>query len=191
MRSNAATHDEAMTIESLLERAGAKERAKIEKHLASCDAEEGVEHGQLWRKLATMMSELTGSTVESVGGNAWRFFVPDGKYRVQVFALEDKFDGKVRVYLPDIRAEALKAKVIAKTDEDDEYEIEGTEKPMRVEALDTATTPEPPAHVKHMLGWNRKAVLIALSTTDSQSPHVDTAARLCSIAAKKWSKQAQ
>ena len=94
-------------LEELLGRVAAKERAKIEKHLAACDAEADSAHADVFRRMVTMLDSRAGAGVDSVGGQAWRFFVPDGKYRLQVFALEDKGDGTLRVFLPDVMATAL------------------------------------------------------------------------------------
>ena len=81
------------------------------------------------------------------------FFVPDGKYRMQMFALEDQSDGQIAVYLPDVLNEAIKAKILKKADEEDEYAIIGSLKnTIKVELLDAANTPEPATHVKNMLG---------------------------------------
>ena len=45
-------------FEPVLERVVVKERAKIEKHLALCDAEASVTHGALWRRVAGILGEL-------------------------------------------------------------------------------------------------------------------------------------
>ena len=41
-----------------------------------------------------------------------QFYVPDGKYRMQVFALEDLRDGNVNVYCGDVLKDALAAGVL-------------------------------------------------------------------------------
>jgi hypothetical protein len=172
-------------LEDLLGRVAAKERAKIEKHLAACDAEPDSARADVFRHLVTMLDGHAGAGVDSVGGQAWRFFVPDGKYRLQVFALEDRGDGTLRVFLPDVLAQALKGGVIAKTPVANEYTLKGGgARPVHVEPLDQEK-PEPPAHVKSMLGWGRKALAITIPVTGPAS-QVNVAEALCALAAKKW-----
>jgi hypothetical protein len=173
-------------LEGFLARAAAKERTKIEKHLAACDAESDSNRGTLWRRLATMLDTHAGSGVESAGGQAWRFFRADGKYRMQVFALEDRGDGALRVSLPDVLEEAIKRKVLLKTKIPNEYGLKGSRETIRIEPLDSAKFTDPPAHVKSMLGWGRRAIEVTLPTTSDGGPRADAVEALCEIAAKKW-----
>ena len=172
-------------LEQLLGRVPAKERAKIEKHLAACDAEADTAHGDVFRRVMTMLDGHAGAGVDSVGGQAWRFFVPDGKYRLQVFAMEDRGDGTLRVFLPDVLAQALKGGVLSKTPIANEYTLKGgAARSVHVEPLDQEK-PEPPAHVKSMLGWGRKAIAITIPVVGSTA-QVSVAEALCALAAKKW-----
>src|SRR5437868_3569227 len=83
-------------------------------------------------------------------------FTPDGKYRMQMFALEDQNDGKIAVYLPDVLNDAVRTKILKKADTPDDYAIVGSMRNLlHVEALDSQNTPEPPNHMKNMLGWGR------------------------------------
>jgi hypothetical protein len=175
-------------LEGFLGRAAAKERTKIEKHLAACDAENDSNRGTLWRRLATLLDSFAGSGVESAGGQAWRFFCADGKYRMQVFALEDRGDGALRVALPDVLDEAIKKKVLLKGKVPNEYGLKGSREPLRVEALDNAKYTDPPAHVKSMLGWGRRAIEVTIPTTSEGGPRTDAVEALCEIAAKKFRK---
>jgi hypothetical protein len=110
--------------------------------------------------------------VQTVGQHAVQFFVADGKYRMQVFALEDGRDGRVVVYLPDVLAAAEKAGAPL-----------GVLKP---ESIDSSNTPNPSPHIKHMLGWNRKAVRVTLPTRASPQ-QISATETLCALAADKWS----
>lgn len=171
----------------LLARSGAKERASIEKHLAACDAENDPAHGKLWRRIAGKLGGLSPLNVQTAGQHAVMFFIPDGKYRMQVFALEDQRDGLLLVYLPDVLDQAVKAKILTKPNAAGEYALPGARRQtLTVLAMDAQNTPEPPAHVKHMLGWNRKAVRVSLPTTDANSAQVAATEALCALAAKKW-----
>jgi hypothetical protein len=112
---------------------------------------------------------------------------------MQVFALEDVRDGGIHVYLPDTMAEAQKAGVILSaprgTSEDDgprEYALPGKKGgTLLVESLSATNTPNPPAHMKNMLGWNRKALRITLPTTASDA-QIDVTEDLMALAARKW-----
>src|SRR5439155_13918638 len=122
------------------------------------------------------------------------FFIPDGKdgkYRMQVFALEDQRDGKILLYLPDVVADAIKGGVLGKPAPARRAEVDASAffavgpapaehlaYPIRahkgefleIEALDSTNTPDPPAPVTHMLGWNRKALRVTLPTVAATHP---------------------
>ena len=174
-----------MDFDTFLEKAGTKERAKIEKYLATCEASPEPGRAKLWRTLATTLASHTPLAIQSSGKDAWQFFVPDGKYRKQVFALEDLGDGTVQIYLPDILQQATKEKILAKTDVPNEFTLPKSRVTLKVDALDAANTPAPPPHYKHMLGWNRKALRITLSARD-EGPQTAAAAALLEIAAREW-----
>jgi len=191
-QSSAAALDVDTEYQALLARAGAKDRASIERHVAACDAEDGPAHGSLWRRIAARLGALAPLPVTTLGQHAVLFFIPDGKYRMQVFALEDKRDGVLNVYVPDVLAEAAKKKILGKSVEEGKYAIPGAGKQtLEVQAMDAANTPEPPQHVKNMLGWNRKALRIPLPATEAKSPAVSATEALASLAAGKWAVKAK
>ena len=180
-------------LDSLLEKVRLKDRAHIERHLAACEAEGDPRHGQVWRRLACALGTLAPLAIQMVGEGAMQFFVADGKYRMQVFALEDVRDGGIHVYLPDTMAEAQKAGVILPaprgTSEDEgprEYGLASKKGgSLLVESLSATNTPNPPAHMKNMLGWNRKALRITLPTTASDT-QLEATEDLMALAARKW-----
>jgi hypothetical protein len=191
-QSSAAALDVDTEYQALLARAGAKDRASIERHVAACDAEPDAAHGNLWRRVAARLGTLASLPVTTLGQHAVLFFIPDGKYRMQVFALEDKRDGQLQVYVPDVLADAAKKKILGKSTEEGKYAIPGAGKQtLEVIAMDAANTPEPPQHVKNMLGWNRKALRISLPTTEAKSAAVSAAESLASLAAAKWAAKAK
>jgi hypothetical protein len=173
-------------LEPILERVGVKERAKIEKHLAVCDAEAAALHGKLWRRVVSILGELAPLSMQSVGNNTWRFFVADGKYRMQVFALEDAFDGTLKIYMPDIINDAVKSKILTKTSTPQTYAANGSETKLKIESLGATEAAEAPPHYKHMLGWNRKALRVSLSTVDADDALDNAVQAMAAIAAKKW-----
>jgi hypothetical protein len=181
------TKDAALSkrLDEALARLGARDRANIEKHLAALNSEGDSKHAQLWRRLVGKLCELSPLPMQAIGAQAVIFFAPDGKYRMQVYAVEDNRDGRISVYLPDVTTQAIKEKVLVKSGEG--FAVAGAKAhTLAVEALDAGNTPEPPQHVKHMIGWNRKAVRITLPITAPDAPEVAAAEALCSLAAKQW-----
>jgi len=172
-------------FEDLLARASTRDRAAIEKHLAVCDAEPSPAHAKLWRRLAAKLCDLAPLPVRTIGEQAVLFFIADGKYRMQVFALEDNRDGQLVVYLPDVMALAVSEKLLRKSD--NQYVLVSTKgQKLPVEAMDNTNTPDPSQSVKHMLGWNRKAVKVTLSTSELDNSLVSALESLCALAARKW-----
>src|SRR3954453_11757925 len=103
-------------LDALLAKAGQRDRTNVEKHLAALDAGPDAAHAALWRRLARALATLAPLAITTIGQQAVQFFIADGKYRMQVFALEDQNDGKLQVYLPDIIAEGMKHKIIVRDD---------------------------------------------------------------------------
>jgi hypothetical protein len=69
-----------------------------------------------------------------------------------------------------------------------EYPIVGVDdQALQVEAF-PSNTPDPPSHMKPMLGWNRKALRITL--TPKSGPQVDAVEALCNLASKSWAGKA-
>jgi hypothetical protein len=172
-------------LANMLATAGARDRVNIEKHLAVLDAEPEAGHGQLWRRIAAKLAELAPLPVHTAASQVVLFFIADGKYRMQVFALEDMRDGLLTVYLPDVMTKAVREKLIVK--DGDHYAAPGAAKKLlTVQQMDASNTAHPPEYVKHMVGWNRKAVKMTLQTSDPDGPQVAVAEKLCALAAKQW-----
>jgi hypothetical protein len=195
---------EPRTFDEFLEGLGPKDRLNVERHLTALEVEPGRRHAKLWRRIALILRRLAPRPVRTVGQHVVQFFVPDGKYQMQVFCLEDNRDGRVIIYMPDVLAEAQKAGILGKPpkakpgvtadllDEDEgvkpkEYPIPGAGgETLQVEALTPANSPDPPAHMKHMLGWNRKALRLTLpAESGSQADAVEA---MCAIAARAWAE---
>ena len=198
--SGATQTPEDPTMEEFFKNVSAKDRTGMEKHLAVIDAEPDAAHGRIWRRLAKTLRRLAPLAVQTAGQHAVQFFVADGKYRMQAFALEDQRDGKIQIYLPDVLEEAAKAKVLRSPAKAaaaasgaagaapamPEYTVAGAGGArLRIEALDAANSPNPAPHYKHMLGWNRKALRITVLTT-AADPELEAAEKLCTLAAKRW-----
>jgi hypothetical protein len=176
-------------FEEMLARVGAKDRANIEKHLVACEAEPDPSHAQLWKRLAGTLASLAPLPPQAVGQQALLYFVPDGKYRMQVFALEDKRDGLVLLYLPNLLQQAVKEKILVK-DGDQYASPDDTSALFSVVTLDSKTA-NPPQHVKHMIGWNRKAIMLTFHVGLNESSQLNAAEALCTLASKQWPAAAE
>ncbi|HZL36369.1 MAG TPA: hypothetical protein VFC78_13705 [Tepidisphaeraceae bacterium] len=174
-------------MEPLLSRWPAKERARVEKHLALCDAEGAGERGRLWRRLAAACGALAPLPPQTLGNLAVMFFIPDGKYRMQVFTLEDVGEGEMSVFLPDVLTEALRKKVLGKSKTPGEYAVPGSAgKMLAIESLDASNTPSPQPQVKNLIGWNRKAIRVKFPVLSTENAQITAAEGLFELAAKKW-----
>jgi hypothetical protein len=180
--ANPATGD--ADYQALLARLGVRDRQAVERHVAACEAEPTPEHARLWRQLACLLASLAGGGnadtprtgpgcrqfgVETSGQKALQFFTADGKYRRQLFALEDLRNGALVVYTVDALAAALRAGALrgpVRTDDDGVpvYELCGCggHATVGVQALTAANVGEAPNYYRHMVGWNRTALKITL-----------------------------
>ena len=178
-------------FETFLSSVSARDRANIEKHVAVLDAEAGPGHAKSWRSLALILRRFAPLAANTIGPQIIQFFIADGKYRMQVFALEDKKDGQILVFIPDVLAAALKAGVLGKpiAGHPDDYPIRSHKgEALHVESLDASNTPDPHPAIKHMLGWNRKALRLTFPAIVN-GPQLAAAEGLCEIAAKSWTKK--
>ena len=156
-------------FESFLTALSARDRLNIERHIAVCEGEPTLEHGKLYKRLASVLFGLAPQAIRTTGQRAVQFFVADGKYRVQAFALEDLCDGKIAVYLTDALDAAISQGILkrrAKSDGDTTlYEVADSSGTfLALEKLTSANTVEAPDYYRHMLGWNRKALRLTLAS---------------------------
>ena len=173
------------SFEQILAKAGTRDRYNVEKHLANCDAEATNARGDLWRRLLTKLSTLAPLPLTTLGPNIVQFHRPDGKYRMQVFSIEDAGNGLVYVYLPDVIDAAVAGKLLKQVGEG--YTIPGGgASPLPLMTIDSTNTADPAAHVKHLIGWKRKALRVALDASEPQGPRVDATESLCDLAAVAW-----
>ena len=97
---------------SLLATLGVKDRSNIERHLTTCEADpagNGAEHVKNYRRLLCALGGLAPHAAKTHGQQAVQFYVPDGKYRMQVFALEDQRDGNMTIFCEDVLDAATKS----------------------------------------------------------------------------------
>ena len=157
-----------LELEEFLAKLAARDRQNVDRHLAAADAEPEPDHAKLWRRIARSMFTLSPHAVTTIGQQALQFFIADGKYRRQLFALEDLRDGVLVVYTVDALAAALRAGALrgpVRTDDGVKvYELGGCDghATVGVEALTADNVGNAPDYYRHMVGWNRKALKITL-----------------------------
>jgi hypothetical protein len=185
-KAAAVSSMEPLEYDAFLLKLTPKDRLNVERHIAAVELNSSRGHAKLWKKLATRMMALAPHSAKANGQQSMQFYIADGKYRMQLFALEDLRDGKIAVYANDAMDEAVKAGVVAKakgSDEPDTFKVSSSKETLSIERLDGKTV-NPSPFYKDMLGWNRRAAHIALPVTasDAQAEAVD---RILVLAAKK------
>jgi len=181
-------------FDSFLAKLGARDRLNIDRHIVACETEPTPDHHRLWRRLALSLFRLAPFAIQTIGQQAVQFFIPDGKYRMQVFAMEDQRDGKILIYTIDILKQAIKEGILTQTRRGAEnlthaYPIKvSLDQTLTVESLDAVNTPNPSLWYKHMLGWNRKALRLSLPT-NATAPMILAAEEVCALAARQWAQR--
>ena len=180
-----------------------KDRLNAERRVQVLEAESDPSRAGLWRRLVCGLMTLAPHAAKFVGKQTVQFYVADGKYRKQVFAMEDLQDGTFTLYSPDVLAEAIKAGVLtaarpaepvaaasgaagsgAAPAAGELYGVRASSEPLRIESLD-GNSLNPGAHFKDLTGWNRKALRIMLPPSSSPA-QVEAAELLCALAAQHF-----
>ena len=181
----------AMDYDTFLSRLGVRDRQTIERHVAVCDEEPTPQHANLWKRMACFLAALASKPsgtaaeratqtsrqfgVQTAGARAVQFFAPDGKYRRQLFALEDLRDGAISVYTVDALAAALRAGAlrgpITKLGGVPLYQVCGADagQTVTIDSLTAANVGSAPDYYRHMVGWNRTALKVTLPVTASDA----------------------
>ena len=173
---------------TFLEQLSVKGRAAIQKHDELCAADTVQGQGELWKRLAGGLARLADYQTEIVGQQVVKFYIADGKYRQQVFALEDTRQGSIIVYLPDVIALAIAQKILAGTPVAHHYKIVGGDIQLNLEPLDAETRDL--TACKAMVGWGRHALRVDLNTL-SKEKQVRAVEKMCELAAEKWAAASQ
>src|SRR6266498_5583414 len=176
-----------MDYETFLSKLGPRDRLNVERHALALETTDPA-HLNVWKRVAVSLMNLAPHAPKTLGQQSIQYFIPDGKYRMQVFALHDGGDHKLLVFAPNVLQDALDAGILTGETQINEnlrsYGIADSRDTLMVEELDGKTT-DPSVFFKDMLGWNRKAVRITLLTTSTDA-QISAAVALCSLAAKKW-----
>jgi hypothetical protein len=180
-----------LRFDEFLAKLSPKDRINAERRAALLEASDTPGVAELWRRLACTLMTLAPHAAKLVGKQTVQYYVADGKYRMQVFALEDLQDGNITVYCPDVRATAVEGALLVAMGSADSagiYGIVGSRCTLRVDALDRDSV-NPAAHFKDMVGWNRTALRVTLPST-AAAEQVAAAELLCAIAATQFARPA-
>src|SRR5436190_14969956 len=179
-------------LDDFLAKLAARDRQNVDRHLAAADAEPEGDHAKLWRRIARALFTLSPHAITTIGQQALQFFIADGKYRMQAFAVEDPRDGRILVYTADVLKDAIKQGVLAAPPKNDASagHVVVADKGQRliIEALDANNTPNPHPWYKNMLGWGRKALRITLPVKARAEPIHETEV-LAALTAKGFQKK--
>ena len=176
-----------ISYNEFLDKLGAKDRLNAEKHVAACETGPVPTHAKLWKRIVTTLMSLSSNLAKVNGQQSIQFYVPDGKYRKQVFAIEDLRKDSISVFCNDVLEDAVKLKIIKpiKGNDDDElshYAIPGSSDTLTIEKLNGQTA-NPAEFFKHMIGWHREAIRITLPLNATEA-QVETALTLCALNAE-------
>jgi hypothetical protein len=177
-----------VSFDVVCEKLGPKGKLNAERHLLACEAgTHGAAHAALWKQLACTLMTLAEHAAKFNGQQSIQFYVADGKYRMQVFALEDLRDGNVTVYCQDCLDLAVSADLVTRSGSSgNQYTLESGGDTLSIDRLDR-TTSNPADFFKDMLGWNRKALRISLSATSTPA-QVRAAELLCAMSVEPKAK---
>jgi hypothetical protein len=180
--------------ETFLLTLGEKDRRNIRKHLATCEAMPTQQHAVLWKRLACSLAALGGTWAKTTGMRAVQFFVADGNYRIQTFALEDTGDGIISIYARDALDAARTAGIVVvpvgTSDHSLAYEVGDLPGlTVRVEVLSASKTVDAPEYYRHLLGWNRKALRIILPTNAGRA-QLAACDALCGLSVRQAAQDA-
>lgn len=154
------------TFDQALEKLPQKDRANIQKHLDQMAAMPKAAT-DTWKSLFLALTLRAGHACQAVGTDAVRFFIQDGTYKLQMFALEDKLTEPRQVYLPNVLSESIKAKLLTRGTPPGTYGVVGAaDETVKIDELDANTQADAPVHYKFMVGLNRKAIRITLPSRE-------------------------
>jgi len=176
-------------FEAFLSTLGERDRRNFRNHLTACEAEDDSRRATLWKRLACFLGSLAGKPARTTGKRAVQFFVADGHYLMQMFALEDPHDGTVAVYTPDALEAAVASGVLRGPvgAEGDALFYEAGGLPginLKIEVLSAAKTVDAPEYYRHLLGWKRRALKVTLPAAASPA-QIQACEALCRLAARQ------
>ena len=178
-----------MDYETLLSRLVVKDKQRFEAQVTNAETKVSPTMAERWRRLSCVMFTLAPNPPKLTGVHTVQFYIPDGKYRKQMFALHALEHGALAVYLPNVLVAAQRMGIVipvkpAPADGTSNYRVIASGESITIDALDT-NTPNPEFFYKDMTGWNRLAVRVTLSALASDAQLTATE-QLCALAALEW-----
>lgn len=184
--SSAAARQVNQKYEDFLTRLSPKARSAMAKYEETCQNRGINAYSELWKRLAGLLSHLAPQYADMIGFSV-KFYIPDGKYRQQVFALETTQKGSVAVYMPDVTSEAIVRKLLSQSPIASSYRVPGANECKVLLEPITADTCETVV-CKAMVGWGKRALVTTLDR-NSTAEQIAAVEQLCSLAAESWPVQ--
>ncbi len=182
-----------ISFDDFLAKLSPKDRNNAEKHLLAAEAAgpDGQRHAAAWRRLASGLATLAPHQVRLGADHSLLFFVPDGPYKMQVFAMRDARDGVIDLYCGDVLDQAIKQKLLkaiprkpgADEDEPQLFRLNEVDETLPIDRID-GRIDNLPAFSKNLVGWNRKALCIHLPAVATEH-QLRTAEHLCAMTTGK------
>jgi hypothetical protein len=193
-----------LTLDELLSKLRAVERTAVMNHLAACRAESDPQRGTLWERLLCALLTLAPKLPRFGSRACAQFFIPDGRYKLQVFALKDSGRGEFHVYCCDALRAARAVGLIGQA-ASAIVGVAGAEtlrcggggggpvtlgaSALAIEMLDGGKVSEPEAHLRPMLGWGRRVMHVTLPVSASEA-QIAAVESLCALSATHWAAAA-
>src|SRR4051812_29679455 len=133
-----ASLSQRLSFDEFLAKLPPKDRANAQRRVAVLDAGPNQGSTQLWQRLACSLMTLAPFAAKLTGKQTLQIYVPDGKFRMQVFALEDLQDAAFTIYCPDVLDEASNAGLLSRASQVDaeKYVIEPSKETLLIKRLD-------------------------------------------------------
>ncbi len=154
-----------LTFADFCARLTVKERAYAEKRSAAMEGDPARQ--RLWQHLAARLLALAGHSAKVNSTESIQFYAPDGKYRMQIFALQDIVPEYLSIHCRDTLDTLLEKKLLHKPATGSiRYGVRGTTETLAVERV-LPQTAEHPAAFRDLLSWNRKCMRIDVGVSSS------------------------
>lgn len=177
----------AIDLDTFLAKLSAKDKKTFERQVNTREQSAYPGLADRWKRLSCLLSTLAPSFLKLSGTDAMQFFIADGKYRKQVYALHATPEGTIGVYSQDVLQDAIKAKLIAPNPDaetENSFRLPDAGQTITIELLDGKSMNQPPFY-KDMTGWNRKAMCVVVPALANDA-HMTAAEKIATLAATKF-----
>ncbi len=122
----------------------------------------------LWRRMAVKLFSLAGHSAKLNAQESIQFYIADGKYRMQMWSLEDNKSGELTIHCRDVLDDILKKKLIGKPDPKtpNRYPVGDAGETLVIERV-LPQAAEHPAAFRDLMSWGRKCMRIDLPVNAS------------------------